>query len=62
MTRAKANSGADGEITLPLEWHQIFRLRKRDPARAKRQGMSAARVIPILSPAVTSTERSRLKT
>jgi hypothetical protein len=41
---------------------QIFRLTKRDPASAKRHGLSAARVIPMRSPAVTSTGPSRLKT
>ncbi len=45
-------------------WHpvQIFRLTKRDPARAKRQSLSVARVIPILGPVITSTGPSRLKT
>jgi hypothetical protein len=41
---------------------QIFRLTKRDPARAKRQSLSVARVIPILGPAVTWIGSSRAKT
>ncbi len=50
-------------VTGPAQYSdQISRLTKRDPAHAKRQSLSVARVISILDPEVTSTGSSRPKT
>ena len=61
MTRTRVNGGVNGKDSAAFPRYQIFRLRKRDPTRAKRQAVSAARVIPIRIPAATLTALSRPK-